>query len=225
MICPLCKSTGIAPFHRDGEREYHQCDQCKLVFVPPPQHLSPTEEKSRYELHENNPQDKDYRQFLSRLFTPLCKRVKLPAKGLDFGSGPGPTLSLMFKDAGYEMEIFDLYYANKPEVIRELYDFISCTEVAEHLREPGKTISDLLAILRPGGWLGFMTKMVINQEAFSLWHYKNDPTHVCFFSKDTFKWLANHHHCRIEFEGKDVILLQKKTHSIVQPKQNRPRRP
>ncbi len=209
MNCPLCNYDQSSLFHQDRQRAYLYCFRCALVFVPDYQRLDPEAEKAVYDLHQNAPDDQAYRTFLERIFKPLCDRIKPPAQGLDFGSGPGPTLSVMFEEAGYSMSIFDQFYANKPEVFSHHYDFICCTEVIEHIHAPGKIIELLLNLLKPNGWLGIMTKLVIDQQAFSHWHYKEDLTHVCFFSQDTFHWLARHHGCRLEFEGKDVILIGK----------------
>ncbi|MEB3214380.1 MAG: hypothetical protein VKL39_23735, partial [Leptolyngbyaceae bacterium] len=44
---------------------------------------------------------------------------------------------------------------------------------------------------------------------FATWHYKDDLTHVCFFSRETFLWLSQLWRCSITFIGNDVILLQK----------------
>ena len=89
------------------------------------------------------------------------------------------------------------------------YDFICATEVVEHLHHPGAELAHLWSLLRPGGWLGIMTKLVRDRSAFKQWHYKNDPTHVCFFSEETRRWWARQHHASIEFVGADVILLQR----------------
>ena len=64
-------------------------------------------------------------------------------------------------------------------------------------------------MLRPGGCLGVMTKLVRDREAFAHWHYKNDPTHVCFFSEQTWRWWAGRHDTHAEILGSDVILLGK----------------
>src|SRR5699024_8178290 len=118
--------------------------------------------------------------FLGRLFTPLAARLSPGAQGLDFGAGPGPTLSLIFEEAGYSMAIFDPFYAPDASVWQRHYDFITATEVVEHLAAPGREIERLLGRLRPGGWLGLMTKRVHSREAFGDWHYIRDPTHVTF---------------------------------------------
>ena len=209
MHCPLCSSDQTQPYHRDQRREYWQCSICLLVFVPAKQHLNELEEKAEYDLHQNFPDDSGYRKFLSRLFLPMQEKQPPPALGLDFGCGPGPALAQMFKEHGYTMHVFDKFYANDSGVLSKQYDFITCTEVVEHLSAPGEILDRLFTILKPGGWLGIMTKLVLDQAAFSRWHYKNDLTHICFYSRDTFEWLAHRWRCSIEFIGNDVILLHK----------------
>ena len=209
MTCPLCFSRETELYHTDQDRDYLLCPQCSLVFVPPKFHLPPEEEKARYDLHQNDPSQLGYRRFLSRLMDPLTDRVHPPARGLDFGSGPGPTLSVMLEDKGYDMTIFDKYYAHEPGRLQATYDFITCTEVVEHLPSPKKTFDLFQAMLRPGGWLGVMTKLTHNAKRFANWHYIQDPTHICFFSRETFVWLAQALKLHLEFAGDDVILLQR----------------
>ncbi len=206
MICPLCSSGTTTLFHSDNHREYYRCKDCALVFVPEKYYLTAAQEKAEYDLHQNSPYDPGYRRFLSRLFEPLRSRLAPGARGLDFGCGPGPALAAMFREADFEVDIYDPFYA--PDTIfRGPYDFITASEVAEHLHDPGTDFKRLHQLLVPGGILGIMTKLVIDQEAFSRWHYKNDLTHVCFFSQPTFSWLAEKLDAHCEFIAKDVILL------------------
>ena len=207
MNCPLCNKNHIHHYLSDLRRDYFKCENCALVFVPPEQRPSCVEEKRRYDEHQNNPDDPGYRKFLSRIFDPIRERISPPARGLDFGSGSGPTLSVMFEESGYDMVIYDKFYADNPSVLTGKYDFITCTEVVEHLFNPLSEIKRLTSMLKPDGLLGIMTKLVIDRQAFSKWHYKNDFTHVCFFSMETFQWLAANLKCELEFIGKDVILL------------------
>ena len=207
--CPLCKGRDSRFFHRDTKRDYLRCPTCSLVWVPPAFHLSPAEEKAEYDLHQNDPADPGYRRFLSRLFTPLQARLPDGARGLDFGCGPGPALAQMFEEAGHPMEVYDPFYADRPAALKKSYTFITASEVLEHLRAPGPALDRLHGLLLPGGWLGVMTKLVSGREAFVRWHYKNDRTHICFFSRATFAWLARRWKAELEIHGKDVILLRK----------------
>jgi len=177
--------------------------------VPSAQFISPEQEKSEYDLHQNHPDDQGYRRFLSRLFIPLKEKIRPGARGLDFGSGPGPTLSLMFEECGHSMHIYDYFYANDISVLQQTYDFITASETVEHLHNPRSELDRLWTILKPGGYLGIMTKLVIDREAFCNWHYKNDLTHVCFFSTNTINWLSKLWNANVEFIGDDVILLHK----------------
>lgn len=207
--CPLCASAETAFYYRDARRDYRHCRRCDLVFVPPVFRLSPAEERAVYDQHENSPDDLGYRRFLGRLFDPLRERLAPGARGLDFGAGPGPTLSVMFEEAGHPMAIYDPFYAPDAGVLEEEYDFITATEVAEHLFAPGEVLARLAGRLRPGGWLGLMTKRTTTREAFARWHYILDPTHVGFFSEASFQWLAESLGMSVEFPAADVVLLQK----------------
>jgi len=210
QTCPLCKKADLSKIHKDRRRDYFLCQACKLVFVPSTQFLSAKDEKAEYDLHQNSPDDQGYRRFLSRLFTPMQELLAPGSRGLDFGSGPGPTLFLMFEEAGHFMAIYDHFYARNPFVLENQYDFITATEVVEHLHDPKKEFDRLWGCLKTGGWLGIMTKLVLDREAFAHWHYKNDPAHVCFFAWSTFEWIANQWQANLSFVGKDVILFYKK---------------
>ncbi|KJG04979.1 2-polyprenyl-3-methyl-5-hydroxy-6-metoxy-1,4-benzoquinol methylase [Photobacterium angustum] len=208
--CPLCHSEQHGVFVEDKNRCYFRCQQCVLIFADPEAQLSPEQEKAVYDQHQNNPDDMGYRQFLGRLATPLVERLPAgPLDGLDFGSGPGPTLSIMLEEMGYNMAIYDPYFAPNPSVLTRQYDFVTCTEAIEHFNQPAKEWGLLLSMIKPGGWLGLMTKLATDAEAFTRWHYKNDPTHVSFFSRDTFRFLAQRDGLEVEFVGNDVILLRK----------------
>lgn len=207
--CPLCHSSSTAEFARDSRRAYLRCAVCSLIFADPNSHPSPAEEKARYDTHRNNPNDADYRRFLSRLALPLVQRLGTRAReGLDFGSGPGPTLSIMLQEMGYEMSVYDPFYAPTPQALTRQYDFVTCTEVIEHFHHPGEDWQILKGLVRPGGWLGLMTKLFHADIDFATWYYKNDFTHTCFFSRETFTFLARRDGLEVTFEGEDVILMR-----------------
>ena len=207
-ICPLCQTAEGRPFYQDS-REYYRCPECYLVFVLPHQFLTPKEEKAEYDLHENSVNDPGYRHFLNRLFKPLLEHLAPYSYGLDFGSGQEPTLSVMFEEAGHSMEIYDPFYAQEIKPLQLNYDFITASEVVEHLHHPRQELDRLWSCLKPNGSLGIMTKRVIDQQAFSSWHYKNDPTHICFFSIETFQWVADHWSATLTVPEKDVVLFTK----------------
>ena len=210
IACPLCQADKARLFSRDKRRTYYACTVCSLIFVPPVHFLSVDAEKKRYDLHQNSPHDLSYCGFLERLFIPLQRHLAPKSQGLDFGSGPSPTLSIMFEQAGHSMTLYDVFYEPVPAALEQQYDFITATEVVEHLREPRKDLERLWSCVKPGGRLGIMTQCAVQQDVFSEWHYKNDLTHVCFFSRITFGWLAIQWDAGMAFPDNDIVLFLKK---------------
>ena len=209
IACPLCGEKRTGEFFKDDRRNYLHCSVCGLVFVPTRHFLSPEDEKKRYDLHQNSPDDPGYRRFLNRLFIPLNHALAPGSCGLDFGSGPEPVLARMFKDAGHSVALFDLFYEPDPAAFEKMYDFITASEVVEHLREPGRELERLWQCLKPGGVLAIMTHPVVDADAISQWHYKNDLTHLCFFSPPVFCRLALHWNAELISPEKDVFLFRK----------------
>ena len=210
LRCPLCRTDCWKPFHRDKERHYLRCRHCELVFVPDQYWIGRKEERATYDLHQNDSADPGYRRFLSKLSTPLLQRLAVPSTGLDFGCGPGPTLSSMLEAHGHRVDLYDPFYYNDGSVFDNIYDFICASEVVEHLHHPGATFPTLFSLLRSGGWLAIMTKLVIDAEAFKNWHYIRDRTHICFYSQRTFEYLSRRWDADLEIVAQDVILLNKR---------------
>lgn len=209
--CPLCKNAHTETYWQDKKRQYKQCTNCQLVFVPEVFHLSRELEKAEYDKHHNDRLDDGYRRFLNRALEPLLEEViqrfSDDVIGLDFGCGEGAFLSQMAVEQGVEIRNYDLYYHHNPDVLTSRYDFIVMTEVLEHLAQPNKVIPQLLSMLKPNGLLAVMTKRVLDKDAFSRWHYKNDPTHICFYSVDTFKFIAQRYDLQLSIKGDDLVFL------------------
>jgi 2-polyprenyl-3-methyl-5-hydroxy-6-metoxy-1,4-benzoquinol methylase len=188
---------------------------CQLVIVPAKYHLNQHEEKAEYDLHQNDPANLDYQAFLSRTLKPLFSQLakannanKKP-QGLDFGCGPGPCISQMAKEQGIQVNDYDLYYFNEQSLLENQYNFVTMTEVIEHIAAPQKLLELLDSLLLPDAILAVMTKRVTDVDAFSDWHYKNDPTHISFYSVETFQWIAQKMHWRLEIIDKDVVFFHK----------------
>jgi 2-polyprenyl-3-methyl-5-hydroxy-6-metoxy-1,4-benzoquinol methylase len=210
MACPLCAASDTADYYRDRVRAYRQCRLCLLIFVPRDYHLSAGAEKAEYDKHRNSITDPGYRRFLQRLAQPLSERLPPACTGLDFGCGPGPALADILRGAGFTIECYDPYYYPDRRPLQQRYDFITATEVIEHLAHPREELPRLWQLLRPGGILGLMTKLVIDRSRFSRWHYIRDPTHIAFYSRYTMVYIATMLEADIEFIDNDVMLLCKR---------------
>jgi len=182
---------------------------CSLVYVLEDKHLDEISEKARYDLHTNSSDDAGYRKYLSKVSNPVLQRISKEAQGLDFGSGPGPTLSLLFEEAGHIMNIYDHFYAKDETVLNQSYDFITSTEVIEHLYKPSEVLDKLWDMLNRNGLLCVLTQPYVEEAKFSQWYYKNDPTHVCFFCLDTMRWLEKKWQAELEIISKDIFIFKK----------------
>ena len=209
QICPLCVNKNSTLFYKDQHKSYFQCLSCSLLYLPPIYHLSPGEEKKRYDTHNNHPNDPEYRAFLNRLLQHLLPQLPKGAKGIDFGSGPGPTLSRMLSELGFPMTDYDPFYAMNGKVLQQKYDFLTCTETIEHFSNPKKEWDLFLKLVKKGGWIGIMTQLYGPEIDFSQWYYKNDPTHVSFYIRETFQWIAKEYKLRVLFSAKSVALFQR----------------
>ena len=78
-----------------------------LVYVPSRYWLTQEDEKAVYDLHQNDPDDRGYRKFLSRLSAPLLQKLPPNQWGLDFGCGPGPALPDLLKAGGHRVDLYD----------------------------------------------------------------------------------------------------------------------
>lgn len=168
------------------------------------------EELAQYLLHENDPDDPRYRQFLSRLGDPLLERLPPRQIGLDYGCGPGPGLAKMLAEHGHEVHLFDPFFAPNRDVLARTYDFIICSEVAEHFHNPAIEFDNLDRLLRPRGWLAVMTSFQTDDAQFANWHYRRESTHVVFYREETFHVLAAKHGWLCQIPVANVALMQKR---------------
>jgi hypothetical protein len=209
MPCPLCDLAGARSFTEANGRRYLRCGRCLLTFVDPRDRISTGDERARYETHDNNPADPRYRAFLDRVAIPLAERLEPAMEGLDYGSGPGPTLSTMMTERGFPTAVYDPFFAHDRAALARTYDFITCTETVEHFFHPGDEFRRLEQLLRRPGWLAVMTQMLEHDDGFETWWYARDPTHVCFYRAETLEWIAQAHGWSLERVAPTVAIFEK----------------
>jgi hypothetical protein len=209
FACPLCHSGGPALYEQAGDRIFFRCSICALIFLKPSQRPTMEEERAHYDTHHNDPDDPRYRAWLARASDPLIARLPPGSEGLDFGCGPGPALARVMEEAGFPTRTYDPFFAPDEGALRRRYHWITATEVVEHLFEPGRELERLVALLRPGGWLALMTQPPPEDRPLANWRYARDPTHVCFFSPATFRWIAGSLALQLEVPAPGVALFHR----------------
>lgn len=207
--CPVCTQTATAPFMRVDARDYWRCQRCEATYLQPDQLPGAQVEADLYQTHRNEVDDPGYRRFLNKLAQPLQERLQTGLQGLDYGCGPGPALAALLREAGQHMSIYDPLFFDDRKALEQQYDFITCTEVAEHFHRPAMEFARFDSLLRTGGWLAIMTTFQTDDAAFARWNYRRDPTHVVFYREATFHYLARRLGWWCEIPCRNVALLRK----------------
>lgn len=210
LACPLCATARARPFASVKGRIFWRCPACLLTFLQPDQRRTAAQERAEYALHENDPADSRYRAFLSRCTDPLLAHLESGAEGLDFGCGPGPTVSVMLAERGLTVRDYDPFFRPDRSALQRDYDFIVCTETAEHFHRPAREFALLDRLLRPGGRLALMTGLLTDDEAFAGWRYIQEASHVTFYRRETMDWIAARFGWAAEYPARDVILFEKR---------------
>ncbi len=186
--CPLCGKNSEF-LYKYLNRNYFRCSHCKSAFVDPLAHLSYEEEESRYLEHNNDVNDPGYRNFVKPILEVVFDNFGSEHMGLDFGAGTGPVISQVLSEKGYNIDQYDPFFCNKPEVLSKKYDYIVCCEVIEHFYKPHSEFAQLKSMLQPGGKLICMTDIFYDCVDFAQWYYKNDPTHVFFYHPQSIDYI------------------------------------
>jgi SAM-dependent methyltransferase len=207
-ICTVCGHGASIPFPA-GKILYWRCLYCEATVMDAAHLPDAGTEHDRYQLHENDSDDPAYRQFLSKAAKPLTACLSPGRKGLDFGCGPASAMAKMMSEAGHSMKIYDPLFFPDVTALSARYDFITCTEVAEHFHRPKAAFKQIDGLLRPGGYLVIMTCFQTDDRRFKNWHYRREDTHVVFYREKTFRVIARQNGWDCEIPQKDVVLMQK----------------
>ncbi len=84
-------------------------EYCSLSLVPSTQYLSEADEKRPMIIIKTLPRTPTIVDSLAGCFAPLQDRLASNSHGLDFGSGPGPTLSVMFEEIGHAVTFLQIH--------------------------------------------------------------------------------------------------------------------
>lgn len=189
--CVLCGHAGCAKECDIRQGRYFRCPECSLVFIAPECLPDSGVEMARYLRHTNSAEDEGYVQHLLDISDRVTGRVPAGSTGLDFGSGPQPVMAEIMRKRGFSCEAYDPLFSPDSQLLRRVYDFVLCCEVAEHFHAPSVDFVKMFNLLDKGGLLGLKTSLLEPGVDLSGWHYANDPTHVCFYSDETFDWITN----------------------------------
>lgn len=223
-ICPLCGGKTLTLYHSASHAvpwrlyapsptprevlQFFRCRECDLVVKD--REVRPTieQERAHYAKHNNDVHESGYRGHLSRLLDAVLSSVSSGAEGLDYGCGPALSIEVIARERGYLCHSYDPLFFHSTSLLSDRsYDFITCSEVAEHFATPHEEFHRLRAMLKVGGVLGVMTQVV--PDAFADWWYHRDPTHRVFYAPTTFAWIAERYGFDLLEKEGPVFVLRK----------------
>ena len=212
MNCLICDTECSEFTDKKSKINYFECSECQFVMKSPENFSDFSEQKERYNLHNNNEEDTGYQAYFQRFidFLELDSRPTIH-KALDFGCGASLLLSKMLTNDGIPSDAYDPIYHPNEQFKEQSYDLIASVEVFEHLHDPKAVFAMLVEQLNSDGYLAIQTAFYQNnRDAFLQWHYRLDPTHVIFFSSRTFEVLADMFEMEIcKCDEKNKVLLRK----------------
>lgn len=203
--CRLCnQQTNF--FKRSRGRDYYRCTHCDAIQMDEKNLLSLDQEKNRYQLHNNDVHDVNYQKFVSPITSYVLDNFNKNNIGLDFGAGPGPVISKVLTDHKYNIKQYDPYFHPHEHLLNEKYDYVIACEVIEHFNKPKSAFSLLNQVLKnEGSWI-FMTELYHDDIDFSQWYYKNDETHVFFYTKKTLQYIKGLYHFKdLSIENRLIV--------------------
>ena len=190
MKCSLCNSK-TSSFFKTITKEYFKCNNCDAICMNPLNYFTEIQEIKRYTEHNNDINDIRYQNFVNPIVKSVLADFDTTNNGLDFGCGTGPVITKLLRDKNYTITTYDPFFENNLESLKTTYNFIVCCEVIEHFHQPLKEFKLLKSLLKPSGKLYCMTDVFNQSINFENWYYKNDETHVIFYTKNTFDWIKN----------------------------------
>jgi SAM-dependent methyltransferase len=171
--CPICKSPGGNPMHREGSFQMVKCPSCRFIYLNP----RPTEESLFRFYQDYLPEDggsiASWQKMMGPVFkrsARLIKRYRERGKLLDVGTGFGFFLGEM-KNRGWEVEGIEISLKGRNfarEVLNqtvhpgplteigfpeEMFDVVTAFYVIEHLSDPMAFLRECCRILKPRGFL------------------------------------------------------------------------
>lgn len=217
--CPICGSettpiTGASAELKivEGTMRYFRCDSCEAVHVPRELHLTPEEEKERYALHDNSDSNAGYRSYLTKVADTVADLVPDIADRsiLDYGAGEDYVLTRILREKGMNASPYDPNYENLSN-LNGKYDLLIACECVEHFRDPINEFRRLDALLNFGGYCYVRTEMLESTPYFSGWWYKNDLTHIIFYSQKTMSYIGEQLNWELtQCDRKNSILFTKR---------------
>ncbi len=230
MNCPFCENTAIKEYSLS--KKYYHCEAnrnngCGGFFVHKSFFDSTEEQKKRYLQHKNElniqSEKNGYRKYLEKFVSTVLTYVDDQDKNIhtlfDYGSGPSPSLVMLLEEYNQtsffsndvSIKHWDPFFYPDGDFFTNGADIVFCLEVIEHFEKPLEGFNGLAKSCAKDGLIAIQTQLAPNTfEEFKTWWYKEDSTHVSFYSLKAIKECAIRAGLTFEAEKNGVVFLSKK---------------
>lgn len=221
-FCIFCNQPHIEHFIVKSGKKYWYCRHCKGFFMDIFEQLPKDEQKKRYLLHDNSLQNKGYKEYLDKIIKKSAdyyqrydKKYKNLIHIFDFGSGPIPALTQLLAQKKYFTENicvkhWDPLFFAYDTGFKTGADIIFCIEVVEHFENPQKDFKKLADVGAKNSIFFIKTQPAPSSiQQFTTWWYKEDATHVAFYSQQALVYCAKNAGLELLELDNDFFILKK----------------
>ncbi len=231
--CPFCKNNHLVET-TIGLKTYYQCvattdSGCGGFFLHPDYFDTPNEQKKRYSLHTNEltPENKPngYRKYLEKFISNVLQYERKKEEDgnihtlFDYGSGPSPALVMLLEELNMKfvfkndvvIKHWDPFFCPDGDFFEYGADIVFCLEVIEHFEQPLDGFKGLEKACAKNGLIAIQTGLAPKSfDEFKKWWYKEDSTHVSFYTHKSIEECAKKVGLQLEGETGGIIFLRKK---------------
>lgn len=213
MNCRIC-DTQSAIFFGDS-RTFYKCPVCGLIFTD--EFAGGEEAEKHYKGQWTNADADFWRGQVDGLLGVIGRYRNRVGKVLDFGSGSGD-ITKEFQARGIDATPLEpmIHGYLKDQSYRHKFDVVVGVEVIEHLPNLLEELKVIDRFLSDDGIMIFTTILTNTfiesanaADVFKAWWYKDDRTHVSFFSNQSIAKLAEICGYGADVYGEQLFVLKK----------------
>ncbi len=231
MECPFCGNSNIIEFV--NIRRFLYCSVsgeqgCGGFFVHKESFDCESKQRERYLLHSNELGPRSdangYRAYLNKFLETVFSYERETQgafnikKLFDYGSGPYPALVELLNEQNQKFAFvddvkikhWDPFFYPSGTFFEGGADIVFCLEVVEHFEKPQEGFDGLAKAAAKNGLIAIKTQIAPQSiDEFNKWWYKEDSTHVSFYSHISIEECAKKAGLLFEAEKDKVIFLRK----------------
>jgi hypothetical protein len=141
-------------------------------------------------MHDNSESNSGYVRFLNAVAETAISYTPENGSILDFGCGKNAVLAGILSKKGVQSDSYDPLFGYYIDFSEKKYDTIILCEVIEHIRNLHDEISLIQKLLKLDSNVIIRTQQHPSLELFPQWWYRQDSTHINFFSDRALEYLA-----------------------------------